>query len=60
MDLIEEDLNFQNQNYVEGGRGQSDSDSNILVAIRVRPLNNREIGIGDFDIIRVEDNLIVK
>lgn len=58
MDLIEEDLNFQNQNYVDGGRG--DTDSNILVAIRVRPLNNREIGIGDFDIIRVEDKLIVK
>lgn len=34
-------------------------ESNILVAIRVRPLNQKEVSIDDWDIIRVEDNLIV-
>lgn len=34
-------------------------ESNILVAIRVRPLNQKEVSVDDWDIIRVEDNLIV-
>jgi hypothetical protein len=34
-------------------------ETNIVVAIRVRPLNNREIQNGEVDTIRVEDNLIV-
>lgn len=38
----------------------TNGESNILVAIRVRPLNSKETSIGDFDIIRIEDKLIVK
>lgn len=34
-------------------------ESNILVAIRCRPLNQKEISNEDLDIVRVEDNLIV-
>jgi hypothetical protein len=34
-------------------------ESNILVAIRVRPLNQKEIQAEDSDVVRVEDNLIV-
>ena len=34
-------------------------ESNILVAIRVRPLNQKEQSIGDWDVIRMQDNLIV-
>lgn len=34
-------------------------ESNILVAIRIRPLNQKEVINHDFDIARVEDNLIV-
>lgn len=37
-----------------------EEESNILVAVRVRPMIAREIGLGDMDIIRVEDNLIVR
>lgn len=33
--------------------------SNILVAIRVRPLNQKESNSGDWDVIRTQDNLIV-
>jgi hypothetical protein len=36
------------------------SDTNMLVAIRIRGLNQREIGLGDFDIIRSEDKLLVR
>lgn len=58
MDKIEkeipsiQDMEQQNQNYLN-------SESNILVSIRVRPLNQKEILVGDFDIVRVEDKLIV-
>ncbi|CAD8195951.1 unnamed protein product [Paramecium octaurelia] len=34
-------------------------ESNILVAIRCRPLNQKEIQNDDLDIVRVEDNLII-
>ncbi|CAD8121815.1 unnamed protein product [Paramecium sonneborni] len=34
-------------------------ESNILVAIRCRPLNQKEIANDDLDIVRVEDNLII-
>ena len=36
------------------------TDSNMLVAIRIRPLNQREITVQDKDIIRAEDKLLVR
>ena len=36
------------------------SDSNMLVAIRIRPLNPREVSINEKDIIRSEDKLLVR
>ena len=36
-----------------------EGESNILVAIRVRPLNPKEVNSGDRNIIRHQDNLIV-
>jgi hypothetical protein len=36
-----------------------EEESNITVAIRIRPLNAKEINSGDNDVIRVQDNLIV-
>ena len=39
---------------------RGDGETNIQVAIRVRPLNPKEIGQGESDIIRAQDNLIVK
>ena len=41
------------------GKEKSQGESNILVAIRVRPLNQKEVGMGDWDVIRMQDNLIV-
>lgn len=38
---------------------KQEGDSNILVAIRVRPLNQRELSQSESDIIRAQDNLIV-
>ena len=35
------------------------SDSNMMVAIRIRPLDQREKGLKDFEIIRTEDKLLV-
>ena len=35
------------------------SDTNMLVAIRIRPLNQKEIGNKEQDIIRSEDKLLV-
>jgi len=35
------------------------SDSNMVVAIRVRPLATREIGLGDFETVSIEDKLLV-
>ena len=36
------------------------SDSNMLVAIRIRPLNPKEVSINEKDIIRSEDKLLVR
>lgn len=36
-----------------------DGESHILVAIRVRPLIEKEKRAGDMPIVRTEDNLIV-
>lgn len=36
------------------------SDTNMLVAIRIRPLNPREVSINEKDIIRSEDKLLVR
>ena len=36
-----------------------EEESNITVAIRIRPLSVKEQNSGDNDIIRVQDNLIV-
>ncbi len=36
-----------------------EEESNIMVAIRIRPLNAKEVNSGDNDILRVQDNLIV-
>lgn len=38
---------------------EESSKSNIKVAIRVRPLIDKEAQNGEFEIARVEDNLIV-
>ena len=35
------------------------TDSNMLVAIRIRPLAQREVQVNDLDIIRTEDKLLV-
>jgi len=36
------------------------TDSNMLVAIRIRPLNQKEIQNNEIDIIRSEDKLLVR
>ena len=55
------ELDHQNQNYFnfQNDKNFTDNESNILVAIRVRPLNSKEISVGDFNVIRIEDKLIV-
>lgn len=35
------------------------SDSNMVVAIRVRPISAKEISSGDFETITIEDKLLV-
>jgi hypothetical protein len=35
------------------------SDQNMLVAIRIRPLSQREVALGDQEIVRTEDKLLV-
>jgi len=51
----------RNLNQAKGAGGHEDEEqSNILVAVRVRPMISREINLGDFDIIRAEDKLIVR
>lgn len=39
--------------------GMSNSDSNIIVGIRIRPITTREIDRGESNITRVQDNFIV-
>lgn len=53
------DLQSNRNSHQPKGR-EEDEESNILVAVRVRPMISREVNLGDFDIIRSEDNLIVK
>jgi len=48
-----------NRNKAAGGH-DDEEESNILVAVRVRPMITREVNLGDFDIIRAEDKLIVR
>ena len=55
-----EEVDLPNANYYNQDKNLTNAESNILVAIRVRPLNSKEISIGDFDIVRIEDKLIVK
>lgn len=50
----------ENQDPREQHESHQESESNILVALRVRPMIQKEVQQGEFDIIRVEDNLIVK
>lgn len=38
---------------------EGEGESNILVAIRVRPLSQKEVSVGDWDIVRIQENLIV-
>lgn len=35
-------------------------ESNIIVAVRIRPLNAREVQTGEWDVIRTQDNMIVR
>ena len=61
MDKKNADLEIKRQNSLKNlnNNEENGGDSNILVAIRIRPLNQKEISIGEFDIIRNEDKLIV-
>lgn len=45
------------QKMAKAGKEES---SNIQVAIRVRPLIDKELRIGENSIVRVEDNLLVE
>ena len=38
---------------------EKNSSSNIQVAIRVRPMLEKETGNEEFEIVRIEDNLVV-
>lgn len=44
---------------MEKPKEKKEGESNIQVAIRIRPLNSKEENSGDFDVVRVQDNLIV-
>ena len=50
IEPIKPDLNFIKKDHF---------DSNMLVAIRLRPLSPRELMYNDFEILSVEDKLIV-
>jgi len=52
------DLQSNRNSHQPKGR-EEEEESNILVAVRVRPMITREVNLGDFDIIRPEDNLII-
>lgn len=51
-------LSVNHGNPYENKNGTSD-ESNIMVAVRVRPLLQKELSINDIDIIREEGNLLV-
>jgi len=46
---------------MEGERfiDEDHSDSNMVVAIRVRPISTKETSNGDFETITIEDKLLV-
>jgi len=50
VEPVKPDLNFIKKDHF---------DSNMLVAIRLRPLSPRELMYNDFEILSVEDKLIV-
>ena len=55
--------NFQNNNYIiqpNTNISNDDTESNIVVAVRIRPLLAKETTIGEMDILRAEDKLLVK
>ena len=73
-DNVLDDINFGFNNGVNNGNNsdvqrQADKKKNlipsdnseysILVAVRVRPLNSKEYAAGEYEITRVDDNLIV-
>lgn len=45
------------QKFIEN---KTQQDSNMLVAIRIRPLDQREIKLGDYDIVRAQDRMLVR
>ena len=54
--------NFQNNNYIiqpNTNISNDDTESNIVVAVRIRPLLPKETTIGEADILRAEDKLLV-
>ena len=53
--------NYLTENHDQKDQGDKNgsNESNILVALRVRPIIQKEVEKGDFNIARVEDNLIV-
>ena len=53
-------LQYQGVGNLGNNGDQSGEESNILVAVRVRPIISKEIAVGDLNIIRHEDNLLVK
>jgi hypothetical protein len=50
---------ISNNMSVQNAFSQDNEEYNILVAIRVRPMIAKETTIGEYNIIRAEDNLIV-
>lgn len=52
--------NNQSSQNAAANDSSSSEESNILVAIRVRPMIIKEINTGELNIIRAEDNLIVR
>ena len=54
--------NYQHNNYIiqpNNNGSNDDSESNIVVAVRIRPLLPKETTIGEADILRAEDKLLV-
>ena len=54
--------NYQHNNYIiqpNTNISNDDAESNIVVAVRIRPLLPKETTIGEMDILRAEDKLLV-